>query len=178
MADAGTSIKADGGLRQALRQARLAEAAHYDAALSLHDSKSLRLQVLKDEIAPAVIGQPDAEALFDLALAPGDPPKLWIDLISFVVMEPDHRTYRLVEDRQPGREILFESDDRAQMAERLRQHMAHRIIARQRQAAVPRVTEAVMGHSTAAVILAWLAGFSFGALGLLAAAILLEKLKF
>lgn len=177
MGDAGTMARADGGLRAALREARLSEAAHHEAVLNLRDSKSIRLQLLKDDLAPVVAATPEAADLFDLALIAGEPPKLWIDLITFVVMEPDHRTYRIIEDRQNGREILFESDDRAQAGERLRQHMAHRIIARQRQASVSTAPAAPASYSTGSVILAWLSGFSLGALALLGAAIYLEKLN-
>ena len=45
------AVRQDGdGLAEALREARLAEAAHFEAALDLRDSKTLRLQVLKDEL--------------------------------------------------------------------------------------------------------------------------------
>ena len=41
-------------LSGALRKARLAEAAHFEAVLGIRDSKSLRLQVLKDDLAPSL----------------------------------------------------------------------------------------------------------------------------
>ena len=87
-------------LSGALRKARLAEAAHFEAILGIKDSKSLRLQVLKDDLAPVIAATPEAANIFDLALVPGEPPRLWVDLISFVVMEPDYRTYRLQQDNQ------------------------------------------------------------------------------
>ena len=93
-------------LSGALRKARLAEAAHFEAVLGIKDSKSLRLQVLKDDMAPLITATPEAANVFDLALVPGEPPRLWIDLISFVEMEPDYRTYRLQQDNQAGREAL------------------------------------------------------------------------
>ena len=156
----------DGGLKEALRAARLAEAAHFDAALDLRDSKSLRLQLLKDDLMPVVRASAEAQALFDLALVPGDPPRLWIDLVTYVVMEPDHRTYRFLQDRQDDRETLFETAERAEMTEAVRRHMAHRLVARERQAAhTPLATGTpVTGYSTAALILAWTSGFAFGAL--------------
>ena len=99
MARAATAPERD-GLAGALREARQAEAAHFEAALELRDSKSLRLQLLKDDLRPLVESSPEARDLFDIALVPGEQPKLWIDLISFVVMEPDHRTYRFLQHRQ------------------------------------------------------------------------------
>jgi hypothetical protein len=167
-----------GGLRQALREARLAEAAHFEAALDLRDSKSIRLQLLKDDLAPVIQSSAAAAELFDLALVPGEPPKLWIDLISYVVMEPDPRSYRLLQDRQDSRETLFESANRLEVADFIRRHMAHRLIARERQAASAALSPTLKGYSTASLILAWTSGFALGALVLLGLAIYLGKFGF
>jgi len=165
------------GMRQALREARTAEAMHREAMLALRDSKSLRLQVLKSDLAAAIAASPEAQRHFDIALSPGDPPKLWIDAISFVEMEPDFRTYRLVQDTSQGRETLFESPDRAEMLEQTKRLMAHRIISRERQIAgtgpMPQIGAA---YSTGAIVLAWLAGLALGMLALLSAAIYLKIL--
>src|SRR5436305_446464 len=100
-------------LDQALRQARLKEAAHLEAVIDIRDAETLRLQVLKDDLVPIVASKREAEEFFDLALVPGDPPRLWIDLATSVVMAPDPRTYRLVEDSHVGRDTLLETQDRA-----------------------------------------------------------------
>lgn len=174
MANAPTKRSEEGRFADTLREARLAEAAHFDAALNLRDAKSIRLQLLKDDLLPAAQSSPEAQGLFDLALVPGEPPKLWIDLITHVVMEPDPRTYRLVQDRQDGRETLFESDSRNAAAEAARRHMAHRLIARERQAASASVLPPPpLGYTQASLILAWTSGFAFGALLLLGTAIYL-----
>lgn len=165
------------GLAEALREARLAEAAHFEAALDLRDSKALRLQILKDELLPTVQATPEARELFDLTLLPGEPPKLWVDLTAFVVMEPDHRTYRVLQDRQDSRDLLFEGTDREQAAAAIRRHMAHRIVARERQnPGLPAVAGA--GYSSATLLLAWISGFAFGALALVAAALYTGLLKY
>ena len=145
------------GLADALREARLAEAAHFEAALDLRDSKTLRLQILKDELVPTVQSSPEARDLFDLSLLPGDPPKLWVDLTAYVVMEPDHRTYRVLQDRQDSRDILFEGRDRDEAAAAIRRHMAHRLVARERQFATPGPVSST-GYSSATLILAWVSG--------------------
>ena len=177
MARAATISDRD-GLTGALREARQAEAAHFEAALELRDSKSLRLQLLKDELLPVVDASPEARELFDLALIPGEPPKLWIDLISFVVMEPDPRSYRFLQHRQDRREILFESADRELMAAAVRRHMAHLLVARERQAAATAPAPVPpAGYTSASLILAWVSGFAFGALALLGLAIFLGFLK-
>lgn len=178
MAEVQSGNGGDGGLKAALRNARLAEAAHFDAALSLRDSKSIRLQLLKDDLMPAVTSSRAAADLFDLALVPGDPPKLWIDLTMSTVMEPDHRTYRLMRDRQDDREILFESTDRQAMAESIRRHMAHRLVARERQSLRAPLPQPAAGYSTASLLLAWTSGFAFGLLTLLGLSIYLQILTF
>lgn len=165
------------GLAGALREARQAEAAHFEASLELRDSKALRLQLLKDDLLPLISGSAEARDLFDLALVPGDTPKLWIDLISFVVMEPDPRTFRFLQHRQDRREILFETADRELMAAAVRRHMAHLMVARERQTAAAPPPVAASGYSSAALILAWVSGFAFGALALLGAAIYAGFLK-
>jgi hypothetical protein len=166
-------------LTDAMRTARLAEAAHSEAVLNLRDAKALRLQLLKDELMPLVASNPDAAAFFELAISPGEPPKLWIDMISQVVMEPDQRTYRLIQDTRTGRELLFETADPAEMADRLKVHFAHRLVARERDMA--RATPARVpgpGYSSSSVMFAWITGFAVGALTLFMAAIALGRLKF
>jgi hypothetical protein len=167
---------ADPGLAEALRKARVAEAAHFEAVLDIRDAETLRLQVLKDDLAQAVASG-EARRYFDLVLSQGNPPRLWIDLIGYVVMEPNPRSYRLVQDTQTGREILYETTDRAAMAAKLREYMAHRLVARERQlaaSAAPRVERG--GYSTGAMILAWLSGLAVGILGLLILGVVTGKL--
>jgi hypothetical protein len=165
-------------LDRALGEARVASAAHYEAILDIRDAQTLRLQVLKDELIPFVASRREADSFFELALMQGDPPRLWLDLISSVVMAPDPRTYRLVEDTHGGRETLYETADRASMVERIKQHMAHRLIARARSMTVP--TGAWVkrtGYSAGALILSWLSGFTVGLLALFIAGIMLSRLK-
>lgn len=177
MAEAETIKNPSNGLGEALRTARLAEAAHHEAVLGLKDAMSLRLQVLKDDLMPVIAGSAAAQSTFGLALAPGQSPRLWIDLITSVIMEPDPRTYRLIRDGAVGRETLFETAERGEMVEALKRHMAHQLIARERQIAGAFQPQPVRaGYSTAAMMFAWLSGFSLGILCLLITVILLGKL--
>jgi hypothetical protein len=172
------SQNGDPGFQLTLREARIADSAHFEAALDIRDAKTLRLQVLKDDLWGTVAGNPDMRSVFDLALVPGEPPKLWIDLISAVIMEPNPRTYRLIQDTQNGRDIVHETESRAEMAEKIKQLMAHHLIARERRlAATPALRPPVQGHSSAALILAWLSGFSIGVLALFIIGIVLDKAK-
>lgn len=172
-----TRLPGDQGLNGALRQARLAEAAHFEAVLDIRDAQTLRLQVLKDELAPAILANAEAASFVDLALVPGDPPRLWIDLITSIVMAPDPRTYRLVQDGPGGRQTLLETADRVEMVDRVKQHIAHRLIAREREkTGIKAQGPKLLGYSTGALVLAWLSGFSIGVLGLFIAGILISRL--
>lgn len=179
MSDANTASKMPPGnpdLTNLLRLARIAEAAHFDAALDIRDAKTLRLQVLKDDLAPILAANADAGRAFDLSLVPGDPPKLWIDLITAVVMEPDPRTYRLIRDTHTGRETVSETTDRAEIVEQIKVHMAHQLVARERRlASVAPAKGGIAGHSSAALILAWLSGFSIGVLALFMIGIMFDR---
>ena len=155
-------------LREAMDKARSKESAQFDAISALRDARSLRLQLLRDELSVVVAASPEARENFNIALSPGEPQRLWIDLITSVVMEPDPRTYRLVEDVHGGRVTLFETADRAEMIEQIKQHMAHRIISRERRMAESELfPEVVPGYSAAALIYAWLCGLALGVAGLL-----------
>jgi hypothetical protein len=171
-----TRVPGDQGLSGALRQARLAEAAHFEAVLEIRDAQTLRLQVLKDELVPIILANPEKTSFVDLALVPGDPPRLWIDLTTSIVMAPDPRTYRLVQDGPGGRQTLLETSDRGEMVEKVKQIIAHRLIAREREkVGVAATKTTLIGHSTTALVLAWLLGFSIGALALFAVGVLISR---
>ena len=106
-------------MTNALRAARAAEAAHFEATFGIRDAKSLRLHVLREDLKPIFAQNPQASELFDLALVPGEAPRLWIDLVSFVEMEPDHRTYRFFIDGEAERTAQFESASRPEMVDHL-----------------------------------------------------------
>lgn len=142
-----------------LRRARTAEAAHFEAVATFNDAKSLRLQALKDELA-GLAAEP-----FELELTPGDTPRLWIDLITSVVMEPDPKTYRMVQDGQG----VFETTNPAEMVQQVKRIMAHGTIAQTRKAAISRLGRGVNNrYSAATVLFAGASGFAFGAVTLLA----------
>lgn len=161
-------------LDKALRQARLVEAEHLDALFDIRDAKQLRLVTLKDELEREIAGRREARDLFDISIVLGEPPRLWIDMISYVAMEPDPRTYRLVQDTRDGRLVLFESSDRAETVERLVQYMAHRMVERERaRATAAPPGRVVMGYGGLSVLFAGICGFALGAIGLLALGVLM-----
>lgn len=167
---------AQDALDVSLRKARLEQSAHHEAVAAITDAQTLRLQVLHDELAPVVRSRRESSEFIELALIQGDPPRLWIDLTSYVTMAPDPRTYRLVQDTREGSQALFETRNRAEMLSRVTDFIAHRTIVRQRELPANIATKAVPAgrYSTAALFLAWLTGLSFGVLALFVAGVLLS----
>ena len=101
---------------KALRWARLAEAAHRDALAQLDNAAAIRLQLMADRLAPVL---PTGIGLAGPLAAAGERPRLWIDLVLFIEMALDPKTYRLSLEGSDGRVVLFETQDPAEMAERV-----------------------------------------------------------
>lgn len=164
----------------ALKKARLAEAAHVDALLNVKEARGLRLSALRETLLPHLQGHPLAEGFTELTIQPGEAPRLWIDLISSVVVEPDSRNFRLEQERDGRREVLHETADLDEMSGVVLKYIAHRVIAREKLASAttagPRDSNAA--YNLGEVIYVWFTGAALGALVLLVMAILLGILKF
>jgi hypothetical protein len=165
---------------QALKRARLAEAAHLDALLNVKDARSLRLSALRETLLPKLRGHPLAEGFTELAIQAGETPRLWIDLISSVVVEPDSKNLRLEQDRDGRRDTLHETTDLDEMAAVVLKYIAHRVIAREKLAATLPAPESASQnrYSMGEIIYVWFTGAALGVLALLVLAILLGLLKF
>ena len=164
----------------ALKKARVAEAAQLEAALNIRDARALRLESLRDAVQLRLGPNAQARAFFDLTVQPGVKPKLWIDLISSVVMEPDPRSYRLVQDRENSTERVFETPVEVEMVDFLTQYLAHRVVAHDKLlAGVSNATVTVdSGYSLFNMIYVWLTGCLFGVMTLLTIAMYLGILHF
>ena len=165
---------------KALREARLASAAKLDAVLGVADARALRLDALRAELAPIFDTNSDAKALFALNVQAGETPKLWLDLISSVVMEPDPRTYRLIQDQDNRRETLFETDDIMAMSACIVKYLAHRLVAHEKMArgVSPLPGKFQKSYSAIDLIYVWITGAALGVLGLMIVGMLLGKLSF
>ncbi len=163
-------------LDASLRAARATQSAHDQARTAIRDASTLRLTMLHDELKPRIAARRETSDFIDLALIAGDEPRLWIDLTSYIVMAPDPRTYRLVQDTRDGPQTLLETADRAEMLQKATEFVAHRTIIRQQQLPTPPVSATSLQgrYSTSALLLAWLTGLSFGVLALLLAGALLS----
>ncbi|MBM3520106.1 MAG: hypothetical protein FJX63_04945, partial [Alphaproteobacteria bacterium] len=86
--------------------ARLAEAAHRDALAQLDNAMAIRLQLLADRLQTELA--PETPLTGPIVVA-GGRPRLWVDLVLFVEMAPEPRTYQLTLEGAAGREVLFET---------------------------------------------------------------------
>lgn len=119
-------------LGDALNRVRTAEAERSDVVVELRDAERARLEMLADELRTVFDEVPADDEQFIFAVAPGLPPRLWIDMTSFVVMGKDRRTYRFLKDTRLGRTILLETAEIGGMADTVTNYVAERIIERER----------------------------------------------
>ena len=119
-------------LKDAIRRVRTAEAERSDVVVELRDAERARLEMLADELRSVFAEIPEEHDAFALNIAGGTPPRLWIDMTSFVVMDRDRRTYRFLKDTRLGRTVILESGDIDAMADMITSYVAERIIERER----------------------------------------------
>ncbi|WP_204303264.1 hypothetical protein, partial [Stenotrophomonas maltophilia] len=79
-----------------MRRLRIQEAERTGVIVALRDAELARLEMLNDKLKPVFAQVPVHIDLFDTGLIPGDPPRLWIDMISFVEMARDKRVFRFL----------------------------------------------------------------------------------
>jgi hypothetical protein len=70
--------------------------------------------------------------MFDLAIAPGERPRLFLDMISFAEMARDRRTYRFYQDTRYGRVLIAESPKIERVVAAMTNYVARRLVERER----------------------------------------------
>lgn len=136
MADAHIIETTDGNarpmrLRDALRQARIEAANRTGVVVDLRDAELARLEILNEALDPLFAEIPDRIDLFDRGVSQGETPRLWIDVVTHVVMGRDKRTYRFVQDNRFGRLVLAESHDVVAMVQSITDYVARRMVERE-----------------------------------------------
>jgi hypothetical protein len=119
-------------LKAAIRRVRTAEAERSDVVVELRDAERARLEMLADELRSVFAEIPEDDDAFVLSVSGGTPPRLWIDMTSFVVMDRDRRTYRFLKDTRLGRTVILESASLDDVADMVTNYVAERIIERER----------------------------------------------
>jgi hypothetical protein len=119
-------------LRETLRKVRTAETDRADVVVELRDAERARLELLADELRSVFNEVPEDDDQFIFTVAAGTPPRLWIDMTSFVVMARDRRSYRFLKDTRLGRTVILETAKLDDMADTVTHYVAERIIERER----------------------------------------------
>lgn len=118
-------------LRTAMRRARSEAAEQRDVHDELRQAEVARLEVLEDAIRPVVDQAPDDVELFDLGVTHGDRPRLFLDMISFVDLAHDRRTFRFFQDTRHGRVLIAESDSADKIVAAVTNYVARRLVERE-----------------------------------------------
>lgn len=123
-------------LRDALRTARIEAAERSAVIVELRDAEAARLELLNEALDPVFADIPPEHLdLFDRGISGGTQLRLWIDMIAYVVMGRDKRTYRFLQDTVHGRRVLAESLALEVIVEAVTRYVARRLVAREQMLA-------------------------------------------
>ena len=117
-------------LKQAMRRARFDDAERVGVISDLRAARIGRLELLEEALQPLSAQIPEDADAFDFGLMPGANPRLFLDMIGFVEMGRDARTYRLLQDTRYGRKLLAESDSLERMVDAATDYVARRLLER------------------------------------------------
>ena len=109
MDDKPQNVPVQPDLAASIRQARVENAERADAIAEVRELEIVRLKALESALEPVVDQAPQGLDLFDLALTQSEHPRLFLDMIAFVDMARDKRTYRFFQDSRGGRVLIAES---------------------------------------------------------------------
>ena len=123
-------------LKAAIRVARVENAERSEVVAELRGAEMARLEMLLDALEPVLAQVPKDVDLFDPAIAPGDHPRLFIDMIGFVEMGRDRRAYRFVQDTRVGRVTIAETERLDTMVDAVTAYIARRLIERDKALAI------------------------------------------
>ena len=136
-------------LRDTIRKVRTAETERADVVVELRDAERARLELLAEELRSVFNEVPADDEQFIFTVAAGTPPRLWIDMTSFVAMGRDRRSYRFLKDTRLGRTVILETAKLDDMADTITHYVAERIIERERALEGDWLTKRVMRDEVA-----------------------------
>src|ERR1700691_1349267 len=119
-----------------IRQARVENAERADAIAEVRELEIVRLKALESALEPVVDQAPQGLDLFDLALTQSEHPRLFLDMIAFVDMANDKRTYRFFQDTRSGRVLMAESQSVDMIVAAVADYVARRLVERERAVTV------------------------------------------
>jgi hypothetical protein len=94
--------------------------------------------MLEEALKPLLAELPENLDLFDVAIMPGEHPRLFIDMIGFVELSRDVRSYRLVQDTRHGRFVISETVNLENAVDAVTDYMGRRLIEREKALAADR----------------------------------------
>ena len=133
-------------LSAAIRVARAEVADRAQALGDLHDAELARLELLREMLDPVLAQVPPEVELFDVGLVPGEHPRLFIDMVCFVEMGRDRRSYRLVQDRRYARTVLHEGEGAGAAVAAVTAYIARRLVEREQLLASQLLTSMGLDH--------------------------------
>lgn len=124
-------INAPPSLQAAARRARVESAEQSEAIDDLRQAEIARLQLVEEAIRPVLDQAPEGVELFDVGIAYGDRPRLFLDMIGFVDLGHDRRTYRFFQDTRHGRVLIAESAEPPRIVAAMTNYIARRLVERE-----------------------------------------------
>jgi hypothetical protein len=119
-------------LKEALRRARVDQAARANVVVDLRDAEIARLELLNDALDPLFEEIPATIDMFDRGISRGETPRLWIDAVAHIDMGRDKRVYRFLQDTRYGRKVLAETAQIEEMVDAVTKYVAQRMMERER----------------------------------------------
>lgn len=132
-------------LQAAIRKARIVQAERSDAMADLREADIARLELLAEALEPVIQELPQDNSQFDCKVVESDRPRLWVDMLAYVMMGRDRRTYRFMKSTRTGRQVLYESTRVSDVADHITDYIAHRII--EREKALDAETDTPLGQT-------------------------------
>ena len=142
MDDKPHNVPVQPDLGASIRQARVENAERAEAIAEVRELEIARLKALESALESVIDQAPQGVDLFDMALTQSEHPRLFLDMIAFVDMAHDKRTYRFFQDTRQGRLLMAESQSVDTIVAAVSDYVARRLVERERALSVdPRVAE-------------------------------------
>lgn len=119
-------------LQAAVRRARMEDAERSSMASELRQAEIARLESLDEALGPVFAQLPREAEMFDHGLVPLEKPRLFVDMIAFVEMARDRRTFRFMQESRAGRALIAETDEVTRMAEAVTLYLGRRVVEREK----------------------------------------------
>ncbi len=132
MDDKPQNVPVQPDLAASIRQARVENAERADAIAELRELEIVRLKALESALELVVDQAPQGIDLFDMVLTQSEHPRLFLDMIAFVDMARDKRTYRFFQDTRQGRVLIAESQSVDTIVAAVADYVARRLVERDR----------------------------------------------